>query len=205
MLTSTEPCDELRPMVTAGCRMRNSNSRPCSRASTGPELEAAVEEVVVVVVEEEEEEEAAAAVAAEEAAAPGGPAGGGGGPGGGAAAGLQGAERSASRARAPLLSSPTSAMFPGTERASVPASGAEPAGRSGGEEKRGGAGAEPRCLLLPLPAASPPAPPGRARPRQRCSGGPEVVGARSAACRAAERSLPGLGCCCSGERASKRR
>lgn len=120
MLTSTEPCEELRPMVTAGCRMRNSNSRPCSRASTGPAAEAAA-----------------------------GGAAGGGGPGGGAAAGLQGAERSASRARAPLLSSPTSAMFPGSERASVPASGAEPAGRGGSRTRR-------RRLPRQHPRARPP-------------------------------------------------
>lgn len=131
-------------MVTAGCRMRNSNSRPCSRASTGPGA---------------------------------GGAAGGGGPGGGAAAGLQGAERSASRARAPLLSSPTSAMFPGRERASVPASGAEPAGREGGRTGRSGSRAGPRrrrrCRFpRPLPPA-PPAGPGRAPPRFIARGGGE--------------------------------
>lgn len=33
MLTSTEPCDELRPMVTERFFMRYSNSRPSSRAT----------------------------------------------------------------------------------------------------------------------------------------------------------------------------
>lgn len=38
MLTSTEPCDEFRPMVTERFFIRYSNSRPSSRATTDPDI-----------------------------------------------------------------------------------------------------------------------------------------------------------------------
>lgn len=42
MLTSTEPCDELRPMVTERFFMRYSNSRPSSRATAAAAAAAAI-------------------------------------------------------------------------------------------------------------------------------------------------------------------
>ena len=38
MLTSTEPCDEFRPMVTDLFFIRYSNSRPSSRATADPDI-----------------------------------------------------------------------------------------------------------------------------------------------------------------------
>lgn len=134
-------------MVTLGCRIRNSNSRPSRRARAGPGLwrtEAAAAATRAGAV--------AVAVAAVEGTGSGpGTAGSAGGPGGGCAGGggdavagkaaaaaaahstgLQGAERSASRARAPL-SSPTSAMFAQLRAAPVAA-----------EAARGGAGRRAR-------------------------------------------------------------
>lgn len=42
MLTSTEPCEELRPMVTERFFMRYSNSRPSSRATAAAAVPAAI-------------------------------------------------------------------------------------------------------------------------------------------------------------------
>ena len=38
MLTSTEPCEEFRPMVTDLFFIRYSNSRPSSRATADPDI-----------------------------------------------------------------------------------------------------------------------------------------------------------------------